>query len=255
MVIRTNAARSYEMKNMINNLSAYFESSVPTVKHELAAKFNTDSATVSKILSIKPHFFIDYNKDGTLDEVDVKDNHDPRDSMNLIDLFHLQLEVSVTDPMVFNKLRNGIIHFMKSDPYLIASNKARLSDLELKIKMIDNEVLKLDSLQNTMYFREGNMPNLQLGNAQIKLEASKQLFYEDKLRLLEQRKYLDTDYSTNAEVITVISDFTPGVKPENKGLITMVKRAVMMFAFVYSIALLFYALQNGLKLYAPKKDE
>ncbi len=255
MVIRTNSARSYEMKDMINNLSAYFESTVPTVKHDLATKFNTDSVTVSKILSIKPHFIIDYNKDGTLDEVDVHDDHNPRDSMNLIDLTHLQLEVAVTDPMVFDKLRDGIVYFLKHDPYLVASNKARMDDLKEKIEMIDREILKLDSLQNTMYFREGNMPNLQLGNAQIKLEASKQLFYNDKINLLEQKKYLKLDYDTHGEIITIISDFAPGVKPENKGLFTMTKRSIMMFVFTYSIALLVFGIKKGLKNYAPEHIE
>ena len=65
--------------------------------------------------------------------------------------------------MVFDKLRDGIVYFLKHDPYLVASNKARMDDLKEKIEMIDREILKLDSLQNTMYFREGNMPNLQLG--------------------------------------------------------------------------------------------
>ena len=164
-IIRTNALRSMEMKEYFDEINNYF----PAKNHQsfdiVKEKFNLDSTSAKEISSIKAHFFIDFNADGTLDAVDLNDNHSRKDTINVIDSLHLYIESTVTNPLTFTRIAKSLEYYVNNIPFLVEKNKNRLEILNDHYNLVSTEIHYLDSLQKSSYFGvSSNLAQLQFNN-------------------------------------------------------------------------------------------
>ena len=254
MIIRTNALRSYEMVDYFNELSEYISSS-----SEYALKLKEEnlgfySLTSSKIKSLKPHFFIDYWGDGTLDEIDLKDNHSKKDTLNIRDSLHLSLEAIVTDPIVFTQIAEPVKKYIDSNPFIIKANKVRLRLLSDELKRLNNEIHYLDSLQRFSYFHKADMAQLQFSprSGLILGDNRQQLFHEDKAEIEAIKKKVELEYELHKEPTTIIKDFPVVTTEMESDYILIIKNMIVLFGLGYLILLLIYIFKRNYKKYADK---
>jgi hypothetical protein len=250
--IRTNAVRSYEMKEYFDELNNYFPAKNHASYDLVKEKFDLDSVTAKKISSIKSHFFIDFNADGTLDAVDFKDNHSKKDTINVIDSLHLLIETTVTDPVTFSKITNAIEYYINNIPFLISKNKNRLNILNDHFNLVTTEINYLDSLQKCSYFGSNqNMAQLQFNNREgfILGENRQQLYHYEKERLQLKKNKLADELALHANIITVLMDFPIVNDKIQSDYFIVFKYIVLAFIIGVLILLMIYIFNKNYRKY------
>lgn len=254
-IIRTNALRSMEMKEYFDEINNYF----PAKNHQsfdiVKEKFNLDSTSAKEISSIKAHFFIDFNADGTLDAVDLNDNHSRKDTINVIDSLHLYIESTVTNPLTFTRIAKSLEYYVNNIPFLVEKNKNRLEILNDHYNLVSTEIHYLDSLQKSSYFGvSSNLAQLQFNNREgfILGESRQQLYHYEKDKLQLKKNKLSDELALFTQVITIVKDF-PIVKDKiQSDYFIIFKYIVVAFIMGVFILLIIYMFAKNYRKYLDK---
>ncbi|MEZ5069633.1 MAG: hypothetical protein R2751_01355 [Bacteroidales bacterium] len=207
MLAQPNGFSSVEMANYINDL------------HELSVKrnylgiqdaFQIEQEDAKMIKNIEAFFLIDVNHDQIGDYVDYKYKYSAFDTSQHIVENRLLIRAEVFDSRVFHKVKAGLKYYVNNNPYLTKVNELRKEELDALINLVNGEIRKLDSLQQTEYFAK-NVPEVG-SNKEASLfllsETPTQLYYKDKIALLEKKLEYEQEFELSTDPITVIKDFT-----------------------------------------------
>lgn len=212
MIAQANGITSADMINYINDL------------HDLCTKRNTQAlaldlqmpdSTAHKIKDIQAFFIIDANKDEIGDYVDFKNTYNPKDTtqQRLEDRLHVTVEVY--ENTVFEKVKNGLFRYMGKNPYIIKLNEIRKEELKELITQSEYEIAKLDSLQNTDYFKSSDKIPTQQSQMMFLAEKEPTMYYRDKLSLMNRKQEYQKELELATDAFTVIKDFTSLAVAEN----------------------------------------
>jgi hypothetical protein len=237
MVAQANGITSADMINYINDL------------HELCKKNNAEAlafdlqmqdSTARKVKDIQAYFIVDADKDGIGDFVDFKNSFNPKDTsqIRLEDRFHVSVEVY--DNKAFSNVRNGLFRYMRKNPYIIKLNEIRKQELTELISKTEYEIAKLDSLQNTDYFKSADKFRSQQSQMMFLAEKEPTMYYKDKLSLVSRKQAYTKELELATEAFTVIKDFTNLAVAENPKSSYLVKYALILGLLGYIFLLLIY---------------
>ena len=234
MIAQANGINSADMINYINDLHELCEKSNPQA---LAFDLQMPDSTARKIKDIQAFYIIDVNKDDIGDYVDFKNSFNLKDTtqQRLIDRLHVTVEVYQNT--VFEKVKNGLFRYMRKNPYIIKLNEIRRHELQELIAQTDYEITKLDSLQNTDYFKKGGGIPVQRSEMVFLAEKEPTMYYRDKLSLMNRKQEYQKELELATDAFTVIKDFTSlavAENPRNKYII----KYVLILTFLGYIFLL-----------------
>lgn len=235
LVARSNGITNADMIGYLNDLGKLCKENNYL---SLAQLFEIGDSTAQKIKNIEAFWFVDVNKDKIGDYVDFSKSFDVSDTTKRLiqDRFHLKVELY--DNNAFIPFREGLYSYIKRNPYLQKLNQLRQEELKELISLTENEIKKLDSLQNLEYYESYQTPLTRSeGRITFMEEKAKQLYYIDKLLLLEKKQGYEKEFELSYEPITVIKDFTPLAKEENPW-INYQKKYIPIFTLIGLIALL-----------------
>jgi len=199
---------------VINSLNQLNELCLNSNHQALANYLNISLLQAEQIKSIKAFYGIDLNNDKVTDYIDYLNSFNSKDTSihRLKDIFYLKIEVF--NESVFSAIRDGIKHYIWSNPYIEENSQIRKEQITDMIAAYSKEIQKLDSLQKDYYF---NQITQRAGNGQIIFlnEKDVKLFHKEMLELVAQKQLLQKDMTLNPDPITIIQDFTQLSQAEN----------------------------------------
>lgn len=216
ITLRSNTITNVEMISYVNRLHTFCREEN---LDELASALSVDRRKVKDIKDIKAFWIIDMGRDGTQDYVDFRDKHNVLDTINvrMQDRFLIRVKTSI--PQELAGIRDGIIAFIKKNEFYQNQNTLRIKQSNDLLARIDYEVQQLDSLQKIKYFEESRKLIPKEGGQIIFLQDYQtQLLHQDISQLIRQKQDIERIQTIYADLITLLSDFTPPFKPDNGAL-------------------------------------
>ena len=212
MIAQANGITSADMINYINDLHELCEKSN---SRALAFDLQMPDSTARKIKDIQAFFIVDVNKDDIGDYVDFKNTFNLKDTtqQRLEDRLHVTVEVY--ENTVFEKVKNGLFRYMRKNPYIIKLNEIRKHELQELIAQTEYEIVKLDSLQNTDYFKKNGGIPVQHSEMIFLAEKEPTMYYRDKLGLMNRKQEYQKELELATDAFSVIKDFTSLAVAEN----------------------------------------
>lgn len=250
MILQSNEIPTEDMIAKINELGIYAEEGNYLL---LAQKLDLDTTVTKQIKGIGAYWFIDTDRDGVADIVDYKNAFNALEdttSHRMKDLLAVRAMVSHSN--AFSFLQKGILTFLKNDPRLSLMNNNRKTGLQLKINRIDQELQKLDSLQNYEYFEKEKEMSLDLGNlGSLKVlgeEKDTRLLHSEIITLQDTRLAYERQLKVTGDLVSVVTDFPVSVKPSRSlgfdglfyGSILLLIVYILLFAVDHRKAVLKY---------------
>jgi hypothetical protein len=250
MIAQPNGFTSIDMKHYIDDIH---DMCVNDNVEGLAKSFGISRESAKLISNIEAFYFIDVNLDGIGDEVDYKGNFDPADSTMEIIQGRILIRAEVYQNEVFNEVREGLKKYINDNQYLIDVNILRKMELESQINLTQNEIDKLDSLQNYEYYKslDESRTNKE-GQIVFLNENPTQLYYKDKELLLARNLKYQKALELATDPITIIKDFSALQTEVNPVLLYLLKYG-FYFAFLGYLYLMFYAYRKRLIPYLSAK--
>lgn len=237
MVLQSIEIPTEDMIAKINELGLYAGEGNFTA---LSEKLKIDTLATQQISGIGAYWFIDEDRDGVADLVDYKNKFNALEdttSRRVVDL--LAVRARVTNPDVFVLLQEGIINFLRTDPRLTLMNNNRKDGLQLKIERINEELIKLDSLQRYEYFDKEREMNLDLGSlGSLKLmgeEKDVRLLHKEIIELQDTRLSYERQLKVTGNMISVITDFPVSIKPIRSVNFDGLYYGLLILAFTYAL--------------------
>lgn len=205
MIVQPNGFTSVDMAQYINDIHEMCQNrNIDAISNA----FNISHEKAVDIINIEAFNYIDVNNDGIGDYVDFKQKFDPYDSTTVIVMNRLLIKADVLDNQSFDKVREGLIQYINKNSYLLTVNDLRKRELRIVIDQTDTEISKLDSLQNIEYYLSTNESNKNKeGQIVILNEKQTQLYYVDKVSLLNHKIRYQRDLELATDPITIIKDF------------------------------------------------
>ena len=214
--LRLNVSNASTFSDLAKTLDAKVIS-----EQSLSEKLNLPDSIVDAIVSIKPHFIIDYLNNGTPDFYDEKDDFKELDTLNIKMQDRLGITVKTEHLYYFPQIQNGLSYFFNTNPAFKEEKETRQSQLRQSIEYVNNEVIRLEKLSEMEYATEPKKMSLTVDSTALLLgEKPRQLYYSDITKLLRQKDSLEKVLIYSADVVSVIKPFAPTKKNEN-GLIKM----------------------------------
>jgi hypothetical protein len=118
-----------------------------------------DTGLSKKIKSIGAFWGVDYNGDGVMDVIDIKNQYNRRvvrdstwidEFWVLRDRFYIVVNLYSSDVLPY--VAQGIVDKFNTNPYLIKEKELSIAAIESNIDAIDRQITLLDSLQRYEYF-------------------------------------------------------------------------------------------------------
>ncbi len=234
IILRSNTISNADIISYINKLHTFC---VEKNYAELASSLSVPQEEVKNIKDIQAFWFIDLGSDEIPDYVDFRGKYNVLDTVNIrmSDRFLIRVKTSV--PQNLSKIREGIFSYIGKNQFFSEQNELRLKQADALLARIDYEVEQLDSLQKVKYFEESRRLIPKEGGQMIFLQDFQtQLLHEDINQLITRRQELERIRTIYPELITLLSDFTPPIKPKN-GTLYYGKYLIPLF-FVISIILI-----------------
>lgn len=234
IILRSNTISNADIISYINKLHTFC---VEKNYAELASSLSVPQEEVKNIKDIQAFWFIDLGSDEIPDYVDFRGKYNVLDTVNIrmSDRFLIRVKTSV--PQNLSKIREGIFSYIGKNQFFSEQNELRLKQADALLARIDYEVEQLDSLQKVKYFEESRRLIPKEGGQMIFLQDFQtQLLHEDINQLITQRQEIERIMTIYPELITLLSDFTPPIKPKN-GTLYYGKYLIPLF-FVISIILI-----------------
>jgi len=234
ILLKSNTVSNVEMINYINKLHTFCREGN---LDELAAALSVNREKVKDIKDIQAFWIIDLGADGIEDYVDFREKHDVIDTFNIRMEDRFNIRVKTTIPQELSEIRDGIITFIEKNRFYQDQNTLRLKQSTDLLARINYEIQQLDSLQKIKYFEESRRLLPKEGGQMIFLQDYQtQLLHEDISKLIIQKQEIERMQTIYADLITLLSDFTPPFKPENGAL--YYGKVIIPLIFVLTIILL-----------------
>ena len=122
------------------------------------------------------------------------------------------ISIGMSDPNAFPAIKDALIDFFKRNDYLKSLNSARIASLKEREKLLEKDIVEIDSLQKIEYFKKTDEVGVKhVQNLIFKTE--KQMFYEQKLYLLGHKGGAKDALNSKSEIVSVMSVFPPSSQP------------------------------------------
>jgi hypothetical protein len=238
MIVQPNGFTSMDMAQYINDIH------VMCIKGDvrgIAKSFDISEESAGQIRNIQAFHFIDVNGDGIGDHVDYKLKFDPVDTTRSIIMNRILIKAEVFDITTFEEVTAGLKYYIDKNPYLITVNQIRKNELNRLIVQAEEEIETLDSLQDFEYYSRMEDEDLSReGQILFLNEKQTQLYYRDKVSLMNQILRHQKQLELSTDPITIIKDFSE-LQIEENPLI----RYILYFGFFggltgYFLLLLIY---------------
>ena len=240
LVLKSNIVSNEDMISYLNKLENL---TIGDNYKLLAGALNISLEDAGKIKGIKAYWFIDQDKDGIVDGVDLNNKYLRDTTVAKVD-WKFGITASVSDPSVFTLLSAGLQHYVNQNKFFVDLNKLRLENLEESIEQTILEIGKLDSLQKKEYFTSDESLKLQEGQFVFTNDREVKLMHSDIMKLLTDKQYKEKQFKIHNEIISLLSDFTVNQKPEN-GLSYYAKKITpILLILAYLIAILLHFRKN-----------
>lgn len=228
MTLRTNAIKAGDFISYVNRIHSLFQDrNIP----QLASILEIEDSTVSQIRDIQAYWIVDVNKDGVGDYTDYKNHFNLKDTTQARLDDRVTVEVSVFQQDAFDKLKSGLHNYMVSSSWVNEINANRIEQLNGLIRQINQQLSKLDSLENFEYFQKDMLPEVKDGQIVFMNEQETKLFHDDIIRLLRLKQNYEKELTVYKDPITVIEDFTPLTRAANP-----FSKYAMIFVLIFAIA-------------------
>ena len=181
---------------------SYYRTSGPrkTYRGELTLGLNDGDVKIySGMLSSLNRYLLDLDPDG-LDRV-LQMPEEERGKIGAIDdrfiavdrdstIWQAVITVIMSDPDAFPVIKNALVDHFNNNEYLRSINLARIASLKEQERLLEKDIAEIDSLQKIEYFQGASNEAKILLDQKIVFKTDKQMFYNDKLRLLKQKETL-----------------------------------------------------------------
>ena len=207
MIIQPNGFTSIDMAYYINDIHDFcVNKNIEAI--QIAFQITEESSI--NIKDINAFYFIDVNDDGIGDYVDYKSKYNPEDTNRVIVFNRLLIRSEVFKNDAFAEVKNGLLNYINNNPYLVKVNELRKQELRELIEQADDEIMKLDSLQNFEYYTSPADRRTAARDGQLVFmnEKETQLYYQDKVALLSRKMQYQKSLELATTPITIIKDFS-----------------------------------------------
>jgi len=154
----------------------------------LSARLDLPDSIARNIISIESFYVIDFLNDSTPDMVDFGHRHSWKDTLNVRMPNRLFFRVRTRDVSQLPVFEQAFVNYFNTNAQLLGEFNVKKSNLAQEIRMLDSELIRLDSLADISYFRW--LPEQQVefrGNTLFVGEQRKQLFHWD-FQVVQRRK-------------------------------------------------------------------
>ncbi|NOY37408.1 MAG: hypothetical protein GXO83_07510 [Chlorobi bacterium] len=228
MIVRTNALGAGDFINYVNRLHTLAkDNNTPELSRLLAA----NDSVIQQIKDIQAYWIVDVNKDGIGDYTDYKNNFNLKDTTQRRLNNRVVVAVKVYNQKAFKLIQSGMHNYMISSPWVNQVNNNRKIQLKDLIAQIDNQISKLDSLENYEYFQKDQMPQAKNGQIVFLNEQEIKLFHNEIIRLYKLKQKYQKEQKIYSAPVTVIEDFTPLTRATNP-LSKYIKIFILIFGSV-----------------------
>ncbi|MCQ2207780.1 MAG: hypothetical protein MJZ02_06155 [Paludibacteraceae bacterium] len=205
LALKVNAGTSYMIADLMEELNEF-------VKYHdtkaLSEALNISEDEASNLCHIKSYYYIAINKDSTRAIIDYARRYELEDTLNTRVKDKLVVSVGLKDRDQFAKMQSTITSYINSNAYLKDLHELHVANLKQKEQVINCDLNRLDSLQSYQFFKNKKQ-DLYLTNMTELRTGKQDLFYNDKLCLLDKRQSLEDELAGNNGIITVMSPFHP----------------------------------------------
>ena len=229
----SNAISSIDLINYLNNIHELFKDNNNDV---LQSKLELDSLTIENIKDVKAYKAIDLNKDGITDIIDYDEIYETSDTT--ISRSRFVIKVEVYDPKVFPTIQKSILNYINQNNYITEINTIRKKQLTELIIKLNNEILSLDSLKRTEYFKKEEKLKTQAGQLLVINEKETQLYHSQIIALYKQKQELERTLELRTDPITIIQDFSDLSTIENKLMKYIKFYGIVSLAFAILLSIL-----------------
>lgn len=213
LTLRSNTISNAEMISYVNRLHIFCEEENHSA---LASALSVTPEKVVYIRDIEAFWIVDMGSDNIPDFVDFHKRHNVLDTVNIRMQDRFVVRVKTTIPQELTNIRDGIISYINNNTFYKDQNLLRLRQTDDLLARIEYEVQQLDSLQKVKYFEESRRLMPKEGGQIIFLQNYQtQLLHSDIAELIREKQALEKIKTIYADVITLLSDFTPPLKPDN----------------------------------------
>jgi hypothetical protein len=154
---------------------------------------------------------VDKNMNGVFDEmkneVDLNEIVYKKDSnFRILPYLKIEMVASKADTSLFKQYQQGLLHYLNDIDYIKQLNTIRLQQIDENIALYNRQIMGIDSLQanyNKTMIRSNLATN---GQVVFMKEKDVQLFYNDIVKLTNQKQYLELDKKLNAQAVSVFME-------------------------------------------------
>lgn len=224
MVLKSNATTNQTVMSSLDKLGDYASNRYYAA---LSNELNISKEDASKIKGLETFWLYDLGGDGIYDGIDIEERYLSDTSVHVIEN-EFVLRLSLFDPVLLETLEESLILYLEAQPYLIALNKQRLSELEAQLNQTQYEIVKLDSLQKREYFT--NPDYLRQKESQIVFTSEKTVktYHNEMFQLLQLKQECEKELNIYSEIVTVTEGFSMPVIPEH-GILNYIKKIVWYY--------------------------
>ena len=122
------------------------------------------------------------------------------------------IAIGMSNPKAFPAIKNALLDFFERNDYLKSLNSARITSLKEQERVFEKDIAEIDSLQKIEYFKKRNEVEVRQEQNLI-FKTEKQMFYQHKSKLLEQKEAVSKELNAKSGVVSVMSEFPPSSQP------------------------------------------
>ncbi len=208
----------------------------------LSEALRLKSADAEQIAFIKTYYFVNINRDSSNCPADYSQKYAADDTTNLRCMDQIVISVGLKDRRLFGEMQQVIVDHFNSNPYLQSKKDLHKKIIETTAHNIDQDLSRLDSLQNIEFFDKKDK-DLYLTDKTTIRSGKQDLYYGDKLELMHRKQQMEKELSEADNVMNVITPFTPAGKPTN----TFLKTTAPLLGAAYLLFLLIALLHKRRK--------
>ncbi len=205
MTVRTNVLDNAFMISYVQELGQIEDTLVR------AKTLHIPDTSAKYIASIDAFYGIDSDGDGATDYIDFKRqfkfNPKEGEPRKVSKIFYVQ--VTVVDESVFSFIGKGLTQALNTNHYIVEHNTIRLQQLRARLDEVNRQLIMLDSVQRTDYFKNPKEAKASSGQLLMMNEKDRQLYHNEILNLYGSKQGLEEALAEyNQAPITVIRDFS-----------------------------------------------
>ncbi len=245
MIVSPNGIEATDIIQYINDLGNFAKKNNVEA---IAKAMNQEDSIATKLKMIKAYPYLDVNKDGNGDFLDLNDTYNPMDTNIVIANDRVYIQVEVYDNKSFKSIKQGLFNYFSKNEYFERLYHFYIDNLKELILFNKNEIAKLDSLQNVDYFQNNSREFSRSTNSQLMFlsEKEKQMYYKDKADLVRKNQDLKKELQLAYAPLTVIKGFAELTTEENTKSGYLIKFG-FWFGLVGFILLLILKQRNQIK--------